>query len=383
MRREPTLVGSGANSNMKKQIQCVGIMLIVACVIMVALSTRSLNDYHSKISFSTKIKFGADDEATDETVEEKRAQLKRQFSILPKKIYSVIGLESSGTQFVSKIIQDALQKGPYRSGSFPCCGSLRCSMNCGLWLGKKEYIECLNVQNIANNRKCNETSDVQVQHFSLPFGSTCDQFPHPPIVDVVLPSQCTRNHKDPTEVQECNAMSKELWGFELNGKAMVYPPRYQLDISAQIKYYRSKGVDQVFVIVLRDQDISFIARGDAHCRDVKLREIEELVGKDLIIDAINTHILGNEEEHLTRGTLSHWVAKSYEQTKQHRSARRQLTSLPLKRDNAVVVVSYESLMNLGKTYVQLLYQNLGIDSDLIPHMQNGNTKYLNTTNTMV
>jgi hypothetical protein len=178
-------------------------------------------------------------------------------------------------------------------------------------------------------------------------------------------------------------MSKELWGFELNGKAMVYPPRYQLDISAQIKYYRSKGVDQVFVIVLRDQDISFIARGDAHCRDVKLREIEELVGKDLIIDAINTHILGNVEEHLTRGTLSHWVAKSYEQTKQHRSARRQLTSLPLKRDNAVVVVSYESLMNLGKTYVQLLYQNLGIDSDLIPHMQNGNTKYLNTTNTMV
>jgi hypothetical protein len=45
--RVPTLgSGSGAISNMKKQIQCVGIMLIVACVIMVALSTRSLNDYH-------------------------------------------------------------------------------------------------------------------------------------------------------------------------------------------------------------------------------------------------------------------------------------------------------------------------------------------------
>ncbi|KAL7426037.1 hypothetical protein ACHAXM_000281 [Skeletonema potamos] len=47
---------------MKKQIQRAGIMLIVTCVIMVALSTRSLNDYHSKISFSTKIKFGADED---------------------------------------------------------------------------------------------------------------------------------------------------------------------------------------------------------------------------------------------------------------------------------------------------------------------------------
>jgi hypothetical protein len=45
---------------MKKQILFFGIMLIVAVVISVALSTRSLNDYLSKISISTKSTFGAD-----------------------------------------------------------------------------------------------------------------------------------------------------------------------------------------------------------------------------------------------------------------------------------------------------------------------------------
>mmetsp|Transcript_26748 Transcript_26748/g.61569 ORF Transcript_26748/g.61569 Transcript_26748/m.61569 type:complete len:117 (-) Transcript_26748:1501-1851(-) len=53
---------------------------------------------------------------------------------LPSKIYTVVGLESSGTHFVSGLLAEALQTGPYRDG---------CSTR-------------------------QKTGDVQVQHMSLP-----------------------------------------------------------------------------------------------------------------------------------------------------------------------------------------------------------------------
>jgi len=128
-----------------------------------------------------------------EAPEQAVVPLRNRYSVLPRTVYSVIGLEASGTRFVSSIIQNAVNKGPYREGSFPC-----------------------------NVRNCKEDSDVQVQHFSLPWGGECQQRP-PPVVDVVLPPQCTRNQTDSTEKEECGAMASELWGIELDGRAMTYP----------------------------------------------------------------------------------------------------------------------------------------------------------------
>ena len=298
------------------------------------------------------------------------------YSILPKKIYSVIGLESSGTQFVSKIIEDALQTGPYREGSRPCRETCH--------TGKANVTnQCKVMKRISEAHACDESSDVLVQHFSLPWGGSCQDFPNPPIVDVVLPSECTRDQETQDEIEQCNAMAKDIWNMELNGKSMQYPVRYQLDITSNKQWYDAQGVEQYFIIVVRDDKISYTAR-QSHCTDPKLRQQEEDVGLELIVDAINTFILKDDidEKNVTSQTFDHWVAKQYQTLADDHNntddgSRRRLSALP-SRDN-VVVVSYESLVKLKNTYVRMLYNTLGIVSDFIPDIRDSNEKYLNNT----
>ncbi len=283
-----------------------------------------------------------------------------KYPILPKKIISVIGLESSGTQFVSKIFEDALNTGPYREGSLPCWET--CT---------DESVICEEKKKMVKSHRCVENGDVQVQHFSLPWGSDCMRRPNPPVVDVILPPQCSRAQSDPDEIRQCDEMSSDLWGFKLDGRAMEYPKRYQLDITSNKKWYDAQGVEQVFIIVMRDSTISYTARGD-HCSDSDLREQEEAVGMEIIIDAINTFILKDVDEKLTNKSYTHWVAKQSQV-----EGGRRLSSLP-SGDN-VVVVSYESLVKLGRTYVKMLYATLGIESDFVPDIKDSNRKYLNNT----
>lgn len=272
--------------------------------------------------------------------------------LLPKRIYSVIGLEDSGTQFVSRLIRDALGISQYREGSFPCFNSR------------------------TKRTRCSESLDVQVQHFSLPWGSTCQANPNPPVVDVVLPSQCTRTQRTDQERDECKKMVNSIWGFEKTDKrAIQYPARYQLDIVSHKSWYDAQGVEQFFVIVVRDQKISFVAR-TKHCSNPKLKQEEEDIGTDIIVDAINTFILNKNGSHqnVTRETYQYWAAQHFQYQHGGHKHRRKLSALPF--GNNVVVVSYESLVKLGKTYVEMLYEVLGIESDYFPEILNSNEKYV-------
>jgi hypothetical protein len=266
------------------------------------------------------------------------------FSILPKRIYSVIGLEDSGTQFVAGIIKDALKIETYREGSNPC---------------KRNGIKA----------PCREDLDVQVQHFSLPWGAFCTPNRETPIVDVVLPSQCSRDQKENQEIDQCDAMTKELWGFEMNGSRTKYPPRYNLDIISHKEWYDSHGVEQFIIIVIRDEDISASARRK-HCPNPELLKQEEEVGTDIIVDAINAYILKEGERKVTRETYKFWHADSF----QNNHHGRKLSALPF--GNNVVLVSYESLVKLEGTYIKMLYNVLGIESDYVPDIKNGNSKYV-------
>ncbi|KAL9186502.1 hypothetical protein ACHAXT_005740 [Thalassiosira profunda] len=293
---------------------------------------------------------------------------RRAYSILPRAIFSVIGLESSGTQFVSKIIEDALAtnsqykyRGPYREGSAPC-----------MEMCTDESDECLVKKSIAEGHECVETNDIQVQHFSLPWGGSCQEHPNPPVVDVVLPPQCARNQTSLTEREECSAMAEDLWNVQLDGRAIKYPTRYQLDIVKSKEWHDAHGVEQVFVIVVRDDKISFAARSSSHCTDTKLRQQEEDVGMQIIVNAINKYILKDDRaEALSQATLQPWVAKQYQG---EGGMRRRLSAIP--SNDGVVVVSYESLVKLGPAYVRMMYQALGIVSDFMPDVKDSNAKYL-------
>jgi hypothetical protein len=298
---------------------------------------------------------------------------------LPKKIISVIGLESSGTQFVSKIFEEALQTGPYREGSLPCYET--CT---------DESLECERKKTLIKNHECIENNrEVQVQHFSLPWGATCILQPNPPIVNVILPPQCSREQTDPIEIKECNAMSSDIYGIQLNGKPMIYPKRYQLDITSHKQWYDQQGVEQIFIIVMRDKTISYAARRD-HCANATLRKQEDDVGKELIIHAINTFIVDSDDEDdkVTTASFTHWIAKQYQilhngdsndgNGKYVRQRRRRLADALLNNNN-VVIVSYETLIQLDATYIKMILSSLGIKSNFLPTIKDSNRKYVNST----
>lgn len=375
------------------------IILILSISLLLALSKISRQGADIKYLLDETIETGKENNFPGEVTEnlttiEEIAQLKpdttikpTEHSILPERIYTVIGLESSGTQFMSSILAKALGLEHYREGSFPC------------------------------NRDCDEYAPVQVQHFSLPWGSTCDSNPNPKVVDVVLPSQCTRQKSDSLEISQCNEMTEGLWGFETNRDELHYPSRYQLDIVSHKDWYDVHGVQQYIIIVIRDSNISSTARSRDHCGDSKLLEREEEIGTQIITRAINKYILEAEDENASE-KLPTWAAKkdqkqrnSYDPTSNegyysyetdddfaksemdldkgmndideyddddhelNDEWRRSLGALPA--NNNVVVVSYESLLKLQGTYLKTIYSALDIQSDYMPSFKDGNSKYIN------
>jgi len=74
--------------------------------------------------------------------------MKLNYTILPKRIYTGIGKESSETTFVTEFIRDALNLDSYRNGNFPFENNPN---NNEIFLIAQEIPE-------------------QVHHFSLPFG---------------------------------------------------------------------------------------------------------------------------------------------------------------------------------------------------------------------
>lgn len=129
--------------------------------------------------------------------------------VMPKKLITVIGKESSGTTFVAQTLAEALnlpgnlQK--YRDGFFH--------------LERKQFDE----------------SPIQVQHVSLPQGAWCLQNHSHHIVEVILPPQCVSNKQrvfpgesNPNIRAQCGAL---LNGLQLDeGKAELHGPWFMRDI---------------------------------------------------------------------------------------------------------------------------------------------------------
>ncbi len=130
----------------------------------------------------------------------------------------------------------------------------------------------------------------------------------------------------------------------------IYPERYFLDIVANKEWYESKGVEQVFVIVIRDKTVSFTSRV-GHCNLVTLREQEEELGTQIINSAIEKYILNGTDK-----------------------GRQLSSSLP--SGNNVFLVSYETLLKLKEVYIRMIYDALGIESDYVPIFKDGNEKYV-------
>jgi hypothetical protein len=404
-------------------------------------------------------------------------------TVMPKKLITVIGKESSGTTFVAKTLAEALQlpgrQQKYRDGYFH------------------------------HERRKFDENPIQVQHVSLPQGAWCVQNHSHHIVDIILPPQCLSDkHKyfpsedNPRIKQQCenlltnmkltegqtklhgpwfmrkswknnlyftsirypgrnftqtfhakhsayyasekrhhdfpkDAQRGDVWSFQKklerqekirkmykrqshlrhlrktnhevdieewtrnvkNGiplskltteNLVKYPARFFLNITAQKLWYDRQGTEQVVVIVVRDEEMSYASRIRKHCQEIDLAKEEEQIATGILNDAIRTFLL-EDQSSIQSGFNGRWYAKNVSELLEQyllwdpkvvlesldKSKKRvdilHSSMIPFK--NNVVLVSYEAMMKHQQSYVQKLYTVLGIESDHSPLFKDGNDKY--------
>ena len=311
------------------------------------------------------------------------------YTILPKKAFTIIGKESSGTKFVTRIIRDALEIRRYREGARP-------------------------YEFFPKARKSfphDQDNAIQVQHFSLPQGGLCsDSSETKNIVDVVFPAQCSsrltlaktirkfkkkrKNLGDeamkanglPPVLQECHQMKMKMQQRNnhihqtQNPKDQViqYPNRYFINITSNKQWYDSQGTEQYTVIVVRDKEMSWKSRLKHHCKYSEEAAKEEDLADKIINEAIRNFILEDEElPGFQRDKQDDedllWDPTGFDPKKSDENNILYSSLIPSK--NNVVLVSYEAMMEHKFDYVKELYRVLGIDSDHVPEFKDGNIKY--------
>ena len=234
---------------------------------------------------------------------------------LPRRLLTVFGLESSGTTFVTELLERST--------------------------GVKHSVPT-------------NSLDYQLQHVSLPSGASCQGEIH--IIPVLYPAICNR----PTAMDNTALTSnrkKHSTGHpfikcpeSLNASRQVddyfgYPPRYFVNITSHIQWYLDRGVEATAVLVVRDKTIGSLARSLVHCTIPEFRVTEEEMGSRIIKEAVERWDDG----------MNGWVPPP------------------------VVVVSYETLIHMGATYVNLVLRQLQltpIHEPLEWAFEDGNPRYI-------
>lgn len=289
-------------------------------------------------------------------------------SVLPDKVFTIIGLESSGTTFMADTIRNAL--------------GLR-------MMGMKERYE-VSGEGYSNHYLESDPDTKywsEVQHVSLPWGGLdCRQDPRQHLVEVLYPALCTklmrdhmtlfkvfasRNATPPERLQagpfvqgpESDNVFRPYRAPEemkrpvldecssLVGNQWTYPTRYSLNLTSHLDWYQDHGVDAKAIIVMRDATISRRARRQ-HCSNSTFLAMEEDLGREILEEAIRKYI------HPAKST----------------SGRRRL--IHSSADGRVVLMSYELLNQLKDGYLDVLYNNLGINSSFGPIWKDGNVKHV-------
>ena len=268
-----------------------------------------------------------------------------------------------GTRLITRMIRDALHIKYYRESTYPMC--------------------------------VDDDNPTQIQHVSLPSGSfldgncnmgfckSCNS-----IVDVILPPQCSERKekkrggggrgRKKTAASPRTTITRECQDM-ISMPIVEYPERFFLNITSHKQWYDDNGTEQYLIIIVRNQKFSFKSKMKSHCTFLDVATEEDGVATDIINQAIQTFILEEKGEQITKrkdNTLLWDPTKVQLVNNENDNTSEDLlaTSLLPSRNN-VVLVSYETLMTLQGSYVKQIYKALGIESDHIPLFIDGNSKY--------
>lgn len=288
----------------------------------------------------------------------------RPSSILPKRVITVFGTESSGSTFLATVLGIA-------SGSFPKNGTY-------VQLPSDRFNNTgrLIVERTVAKRARSPDGHTEIQHLSLPWGSwgtkkrNCDLAHRTTTVEAFVPAPCFRfdyestwkhrlEMKAPAGCREEAHISSrsdryndtKTWtcgtnncGRDENEGYTLYPKRFFVNISSHLDWYLQRDVDVTAVLSLRDLTISHGGKLKTHCKN----------------DTISL-----QEEEKARSIMD-------ESLRKYGSRRMQDNS----NEERVMTVSYEALMSLRESYLFDIYKRLGINSTFIPEFIDGNRKYI-------
>lgn len=246
------------------------------------------------------------------------------FEILPKRLISVFGLESSGTNLVADALIEAV------GAKYP-----------------------VTFQGLIARTPKQSRQRIEVQHISQPWGF----FHHEGLenqtvvdIDVLPPHECmVWPHYELRDIQvSCNKAKPHPRCLNETGlrKRIILPQRFMVNITSHIQWYQERGTTATAVVVVRDDYAHLHGKLHIHNDNMTHALMEDSHAKEFIIEAID-----------------------------------RLSSVPEnRRPPQLILVSYETLMALGEPYLFNLYKQLEINSTYTPKLKSGNKKYIQTPN---
>ena len=309
---------------------------------------------------------------------------KKVSKLLPNRLISVFGLESSGTTFTTMALARALGFKDATHDDFE--------------RGEFRMIDP------------HTERTVEIQHFSLPWGSyggggggsgggrssslsttTSQNVKNqmPPTIPVIPPQECMIQTNQfgrniPQTIWDNTAGSvgidfnkhecETLLRASKNGgggggiSKIKTPLRWFLDITSHIQWYSERGVDATAVIVVRDTSIHFRGVYKNHVlHNATAAEEQHQVGLNIINKALTTLISNYNPIKLDNGENNYY----YPNGGAGAGAGGQQFNSP-----QLILVSYETLMSLKEPYLKSIYDQLHISSGYVPTFHDGNSKYV-------
>lgn len=245
-------------------------------------------------------------------------------SLLPKTLYVIYGLESSGTTFLAKTVANALDIDP---------------------VFDPDTVES------KDHRR------IHIQHLSLPLGVFAygswgyeTRYSQPlEVLPVYYPTGCrvkTTFGQPPSMVD----VPLECQSFLQRQRMRSSPSRYFVNISTHVQWYRNLGVKVVPIMVVRDPSFHFhgiLQARPGHCRNETAAWLQYETGREILLQSMSSI---------------------------HKGGGAGVDP---------IIVSYETLMTLQDDYLRtVLYPELNLtNATYLPRFRDGNLKHVSSSTT--
>ena len=295
------------------------------------------------------------------------------YPILPKKVITVIGPESSGSTSLATTL--AVAAGAILGNRMK--GNLRAH-------DQPPSPPNPHIRHY-HDRARTMDGQLEIQHLSLPWGFQCVELTGSEIavnvVDALVPEECFRYELAPslqpivaeqkfwqkgatlevargplteTEAQALQQCRDEAFISEQSNSSCgakcgagnysgyaLYPKRFFVNITSHIEWYLQRGVDVTVILSTRDRSISRRGKEKVHCKRQNFAQREDELAIELMKEGLRKY-----------GAFG-----------------------SIGRDR-VIVSSYEALMSMKEEYLFGLYKQLGMNSTYVPSFADGNKKYV-------